>query len=115
MNIIPDFDNSELSTIRAILKARYRRDLDIQLADSELRLQPTDRELTWCPTVFWQVLPVSFVVCKTAPERYRCQFFYSANEQYGTGIEEYTILASCVTTLLQMQADHASRDQETNV
>lgn len=115
MNIIPDFDDNELSTIRTILKNRYRRNLDIQLADSELRLNPTDRELTWCPTVFWQVPPVSFVVCKTAPERYRCQFFYSAHEQYGTGIEEYTILAECVTTLLQMQADHASRGGETDV
>lgn len=115
MNTIPDFDDDELSTIRAILKNRYRRDVAIQLADSELRLHPTDHELTWCPTVFWEAPPASFVVCKTAPSHYRCQFFYSIKEHYGTGIEEYTNLAECVTTLLQIQADYVSRDQKTSV
>ena len=107
MNTIEDFNESELETIRTALKERYRYGLNIelQLADSELKLNPASPELTWCPTVYWEIEPVSFVIFKTAPERYRCQFFYSENEIYGTGVEEYDNLATCVTTLLKMQAD----------
>jgi len=38
--------------------------------------------------------------------RYRCQFFYSEAEQYGTGHDEYEELETCVITLLQVQSDH---------
>jgi len=38
--------------------------------------------------------------------RYRCQFFYSEAEQYGTGKDEYDSLDNCVLTPLQVQADH---------
>jgi hypothetical protein len=41
--------------------------------------------------------------------RYRCQFFYSDADQYGTGHDEYTDLQRCVLTLLRVQADHASQ------
>ncbi|MGA8862706.1 MAG: hypothetical protein WBM09_06480 [Gallionella sp.] len=47
-----------------------------------------------------------FVVCKVAQERYRCQFFYSETEQYGTGHEQYDSVGDCVVTLLQVQSDH---------
>lgn len=106
MSIIPDFNDSELWVVRTTLKERYGHDIEIQLADSELRLDPSDRELIECPTLFWQVDKVSFVVFKVAPERYRCQFFYSIREQYGTSIEEYYNIGECVTALLQVQADH---------
>jgi hypothetical protein len=105
-NAIQDFNNSELWIIRTTLKERYGHDIELQLADSEVRLDPATAVLTWCPTVFWEVAPVSFVVFKTAPERYRCHFFYNDNEFYGTGIEEYDNISECVTTLLKMQADH---------
>ncbi len=104
MSTIPDFNGSEIWAIRTTLKERYGRDIELQLADSEVKLDPAT--LTWCPTVYWEVTPVNFVIFKTAPERYRCQFFYNENEFYGTGIEEYDNISECVTTLLQMQADH---------
>ena len=47
-----------------------------------------------------------FIVCKVAADRYRCQFFYSEAEQYGTGRDEYDNLENCVMTLLQVQSDH---------
>jgi hypothetical protein len=106
MGIIVDFNESELAVIHETLAERYGRKMTVQLADSELRLSPTDRELTTCPTVFWQEGRVSFVVFKVAPERYRCQFFYSINQQYGTGIDEYDTIGDCVVSLLQVQADH---------
>ncbi len=105
MSAIPDFNDSELWMIRTTLKERYGREIEIQLADSEIRLDPNSSELTWCPTIYWEVEPVNFVIFKTAPERYRCHFFYGENEFYGTGIEEYDNISECVTTLLQMQAD----------
>jgi len=46
------------------------------------------------------------VVCKVADNLYRCQFFYSETEQYGTGDDEYNSLGDCVLTLLQVQSDH---------
>lgn len=106
MSTIPDFNGSEIWKIRTTLKERYGRDIELQLADSELRLDPATPVMTWCPTVFWEVAPVNFVIFKTAPERYRCQFFYADNEIYGTGIDEYDNISECVITLLKMQADH---------
>ena len=38
--------------------------------------------------------------------RYRSQFFYSEEEHYGTGRDEYDELAECVGLLLKLQADH---------
>ncbi len=111
MESIPDFTETELWTIKEALKERYRygNQVEIQLADSELRLNPDEPVITLCPTVFWQVDDVSFVIFKTTSNQYRCQFFYSAKEQFGTGIEKFDNIAECVTTLLQVQADHAGK------
>lgn len=46
------------------------------------------------------------MVCKVAPEHYRCQFFYSGTEHYGTGHDEYNSPGDCVLTLLQIQSGH---------
>jgi hypothetical protein len=45
-------------------------------------------------------------VFKLADAGFRCQFFYSDAEHYGTGRDEYDDLATCVLTLLRVQADH---------
>jgi len=44
--------------------------------------------------------------------RFRCQFFYSVREQYGTGKAEYDDLLECVVALLKLQADHAAQRQQ---
>ena len=36
----------------------------------------------------------------------RNQFFYSVNEQYGTGRTHYEDIGECVGVLLRLQADH---------
>lgn len=46
------------------------------------------------------------MVCKTGENKFRCQFFYSEAEQYGTGRDEYDDFGTCVLTLLQVQSDH---------
>ncbi|MHB1529129.1 MAG: hypothetical protein ACYDDA_04510 [Acidiferrobacteraceae bacterium] len=106
MNPIPDFNDTELWTIRVAVNERYDKTVDLQLADAELRLDPAVVELISCPTVFWLERGASFVISKVGEGRYRCQFFYSVSEQYGTGRDVYDDLTECVTTLLQVQSDH---------
>lgn len=106
MTAIPDFTEVELKRISAALFERYDKFVPVQLADSELQLGTDPSQLAVCPTVYWNERGAHFVVCKVAAGRYRCQFFYSDAEHYGTGCEEYDNLDICVITLLQVQSDH---------
>lgn len=103
---IPDFNSAERWVIESALKERYGQFVPIELADSELRLDPQAPVLTACPTVFWSERGCHFLVFKTGEARYRCQFYYADDEQYGTGRPEYDELADCVSVLLKLQADH---------
>ena len=106
MNQVPDFTETELWAIRTVLAERYGEDVELQLADSELRLNPESTTLTLCPAAFWSGRGANFVVFKIGEGEYRNQFFYRNREQFGTGREYYDNIAECVTTLLQVQADH---------
>lgn len=106
MTNIPDFTEVERKRVSVALFERYGKIVPFQLADSELQLGGDPAQLTTFPTIYWNELGAHFVVCKIAPGRYRCQFFYSDAEQYGTGHEEYDNLDICVLTLLQVQQDH---------
>jgi len=110
---IPDFTDSEHKLISGKLYERYGKLVPMQLADSELQLDELSGELTLCPTIYWAERGAQFVVCKVATERFRCQFFYSETEQYGTGHDQYDSLGDCVVTLLQVQSDHER--QMTNI
>jgi len=103
---IPDFTDAEQKQVSGLLLKRYSRIVPLQLADSELQLNAATRKLTVCPTIYWSERNAQFVVFKVAENRYRCQFFYSEAEQFGTGREEYDDLEACVVTLLQVQSDH---------
>lgn len=103
---IPDFTGAEQKLVSASLFERYAKLVPFQLADSELQLDASSEELTLCPTIYWAERGAQFVVCKVAADRYRCQFFYSETEQYGTGHDEYSSLGDCALTLLQVQSDH---------
>jgi hypothetical protein len=107
---IPDFTDTELWVIRQAVAERFRKEVEIQQADAELRLNPGDRELTLCPVVYWRDDKAQFVIFKTGVQSYRNQFFYSVLKQYGTGRDEYTDIGECVTILLQVQADHAAKN-----
>jgi len=106
MKEIPDFNESELWVVSSTLEERYHQEIEYDLGEAEIRLHPGDRELTPCPVVMWHVGKTGFIIFKSGAERYRCQFFYRIHQQYGTGIEEYDNIAECVTSLLQVQADH---------
>ena len=111
MSKIADFSDAELWVIKSALRERYGQPIEPELAETDLRLDPHSTQLVPCPAVYWEERGASFIVCKTSDRRYRCQFFYSVREQYGTGIEEYNDIAECVTALLQVQADHARSRQ----
>ena len=106
MNAIPDFTEAEQKLVAALLLARYSKLVPLQLADSELQLGGDPEKLTSCPTLYWNERGAHFVVCKVDASHYRCQFFYSEADHYGTGHDEYDHLENCVLTLLQVQADH---------
>lgn len=108
---ISDFNDNELWVINTTLKERYGDTQDIQLADSEIRLRPDDRTLTWCPVVYWEKEDAHFVVFKTGQERYRCQFYYRGYQQYGTGIKEFDNIGDCIVALLRTQADYEADQQ----
>lgn len=106
---VPDITSTELWVVETAVKERWGAGvIEVQVADSDIRLDPADREMTSCPTLYWTDGTAHFVIFKVGDGRYRSQFFYSKREQYGTGRREYDDLAECVSLLLKMQADHQS-------
>jgi hypothetical protein len=109
MSSIKDFSDAEQWAVNTTLKERWpKQDLDIQLADVEIKMFPHERELTVCPALFWQVGDTSFVIIKVGDRAYRSQFYYKGFQQYGTGKSEFDDIADCTTTLLQVHADKES-------
>ena len=109
MSNIPDITDSEHWAIKTSLDERWGKDIITpELVDVEARLDPSDRELTECPALYWQQGDCHFVIMKTGERAYRTQFYYGNREQFGTGIREYEDLADCVVSLLRLQADHDS-------
>ena len=107
---IPDITDSERWIVQTTLRERYGRDLETQMADAEIRLHPSDRELSACPVIVWQDDEgCHFVIFKTGDRRYRCQFFYRIHQQMGTGVNEYDDLSECAVSLLQAQADFVAQ------
>ncbi|MCL4472068.1 MAG: hypothetical protein M1547_13320 [Gammaproteobacteria bacterium] len=112
MRDVPDISDSERWVVESTLKERYGKPVEVQLADVELRLDPAVPDLTVCPALVWKEQGAGFVISKVGDNRYRCQFFYSVREQYGTGKAEYDDLLECVVALLKLQADHASKRRQ---
>jgi len=112
MSGVPDITDAELWVVEATLKERYGKPVEVQLADVELRLDHAVPDLTLCPAMVWKEQGAGFVISKVGDNRFRCQFFYSVREQYGTGKAEYDDLLECVVALLKLQADHGAKRQQ---
>ena len=110
MTSIADFTKSEIWIIKETLRERYGEEIEPDLVDTEIRLNPLSSELTACPALYWQRDKANFIIVKVGEQRYRAQFFYRVHQMFGTGIEEYTDLTECAVTLLQVQADHALKE-----
>ncbi len=105
MRKIADFSDADRWVVESALKERYGTRVAVEPADSEIRLDPESKEVTACPTLYWEGQGVEFVIFKIADDRYRSQFYYSLTDQYGTG-RDFDDLADCVVTTLRLQADH---------
>lgn len=105
---ISDFNDAELWTLEQTLKERWGNDhgIELQFADADIRLSPSDRETVECPAAIWTYKGCNFVIFKTGTKKYRCQFFYRGYQQYGTGVREYDDMGDCIVSLLQVQADY---------
>lgn len=103
---VTDYTDNDRQVVGQILFERYGRLIPLQSADVELQLNPASEELTTCPALYWEDHGAHFVIVKTGESDFRCQFFYSDQEQFGTGRETYDVLGDCVMTVLQVQADH---------
>ena len=70
---IPDVTDADRWVVETALKERYGERVAIEPADSELRLDPASKEVTVCPTLYWEQRGVEFVIFKVAADRYRSQ------------------------------------------
>ena len=113
MVAITNFTDTELWTIESTLEERWGKDdkIELQLADTDVRLSPSDRESTLCPAVIWQHNGCNYIIIKSGIQNFRCQFFYRGYQQYGTGVREYDDIGDCIVSLLQVQSDHAREAQ----
>ena len=109
--MIADFSEIELTTVQTLLQQRFNQEVEVHVADSELKLGKGSAELTECPTLFFQERGCNFVIFKTGFNEYRCQFFYDPADQYGTGNTFYNDLTGCAAALLQTQSDHERERQ----
>ena len=103
---VPDFTAAEQDLVAAVVRQRYGKPVPVEPAESELQLDAGAAGMTVCPTLYWSARGAQFVVFRVADGRYRCQFFYTDADHYGTGRDEYDDLEACVLTLLRVQSDH---------
>lgn len=103
---ISKFTERERNLVRQTIKERYGTEVTFQDVDAELQLNLLEDTLTTCPSLTWDERGAHFVIFKTGDSRFRCQFYYTDVEQFGTGKDEYDNLGDCIVTLLQVQADH---------
>lgn len=103
---IPAFTAREKNLVSQTLVERFGQAIPLQGIQSEIQLDLLKEELTQCPSLAWQVGVCNFVVFKTGDSRFRCQFYYTDAEQFGTAKTEYDSLGDCVIDLLQVQAQH---------
>ena len=88
---IPDFTDSELWAVRSTLKERYGKDIEPQLADTEVMLGGEAGGMAWCPTLFWTAKGANF-----------------------TGIDSHDNIGDCVVSVLQVEADHVRKQKISN-
>lgn len=101
------FTPEELAAIQAQVDRRWGAGkVELAPANVELLLHGEAAPPSECPAVSWSAGGCTFVIHKVAADRYRCNFFYTETQQYGTGIDEFVDAGECALTLLRVQADH---------
>ena len=108
---IPDFSEQQVSTVQQMINARYKEDIELLLADSEVQIDPAILDTTVCPILFWNARECNFVIMRTGENQYRAQYFYNPHEQYPTQQDFFTIIEDCVTAVLREQSDYEREAQ----
>lgn len=103
---IPPFSDRERNLVGQTLRERFGKTIPVQTSEAEIQLDLLKDELTRCPALTWQEGICNFVIFKAGDSRFRCQFYYTDAEQFGTGQLEYDNLGDCAVELLQIQAKH---------
>ena len=107
-----DLTETELWIGRTALKERHDRDIELQLADADVRISTADRELTFGPVLVWHSDDgCTSAIFRTGERDYRGQFFDKPYKQMDTGAPQYNELAECTGALLQAQADHVAEQR----
>lgn len=103
---IPQYTAREKNLVSQTLVERFGQPIPVQAIQAEIQLDMLKEDLTQCPALTWQEGVCHFVVFKTGDSRFRCQFYYTDAEQFGTAQLEYDNLGDCVIDLLQVQGKH---------
>jgi hypothetical protein len=111
---VPDFNNNELILIRATLRERFGREIPLQMADTELRLNLASTEITSCPTAYWEVDNCHYLISKIDKSHFHATFYYRLYQQYGTQKKRYDDLFDCIVSLLKAQEQQAQKELGAN-
>lgn len=104
--MISPFTPDEIDLVSSLLRSRYFSDTAVEEIEADVQLDPADAGPVTCPGLYWSARGAHFVLVKAGEGRFRTQFFYGEQEQFGTGRLEYDDLGECVTVLLRLQSDH---------
>ena len=102
-----DYTDNELQNISEILNNHCTSEVEIHLADCEVRQDESSRKTVDRPAVFWQVNNCSFIIVKLDHNLFQGRYFYTPNDQFGEEHQRYADAGNCVSALLQSQADQA--------
>jgi len=113
---IPAFTVADMNLVHVALRERFGHEIPVDDVETEIRLNPADRELTVCPALYWEEDGCRFVVSKTGGNTFRSMFFWSVKDRFSTGREEYDNLGDCLVMTLKMQEEAARlRNEERGV
>jgi hypothetical protein len=110
---IPQFSAREKNLVSQTLVERFGQPIPVQITQSEIQLDLLKEDLTLVPSLTWKEGVCNFVVFKTGDSRFRCQFYYTDTEQFGTDEKEFDNLGDCLLKLLQLQKTHEDERQRT--
>jgi hypothetical protein len=100
------FTGQQWQLVRALLQQRYATPVALEPIEADIGAEAEGMAPSSYPGLYWSGRDAHFVVIKTAPDRYRGQFFYASDEMFGPGQRDFDELDDCVLTLLRLQADH---------
>ncbi len=104
-----DYTDNELEVIRKTLKKQFSSEVEVHLADCEIHPDANTKQVEDRPAVYWHVDNCNFIVVKLESEQFQGRYFYTADDDSGEGLQQYTSVENCVIALLESQAAQARK------